>query len=71
MGFPKKITAGVLHSSDIYFEIVRRYNSHDALVEALRLLVAGCEKAVRAGLVQPQVNGGLILGRAALEKEGK
>ena len=40
------------------------------LLEALQLLTYGCEQAVKNGLNQPQVNGGLVLARAALTKAG-
>lgn len=48
--------------------IVRAANAHDDLVEALKLLLYGAERAVKAGLVQPQVNGGIILARSALAR---
>lgn len=38
------------------------------LLEALGLLLDGAEQAVKAGLIQPQVNGGIVLARAAIAK---
>jgi hypothetical protein len=40
------------------------------LLEALDLLLYGAEQAQRDGLNQPQVNGGIVLARAALTRAG-
>jgi hypothetical protein len=38
------------------------------LLEALDLLLYGAEQAINTGLNQPQVNGGVVMARAALAK---
>lgn len=48
--------------------LVARIKAVNDLIEAITLLIDGAEQLQAKGIVQPQINGGMILAKAAIDK---
>lgn len=57
-------------SHPLNVKLTGAYLAAPDLLEACKLLLNGAEQAQRAGVNQPQLNGGIVLARAALKKAG-